>query len=123
MPTRSNRPCNHPGCAAYQTRHGYCEAHQRVGWQPARERGTRQQRGYGARWERLRAAVMRRDDYLCQSCYRQGNLTPAKDVDHIRPKSKGGADSLENLQALCRDCHKAKTIKERGNNTRRTRAV
>ncbi|MGE8515762.1 MAG: HNH endonuclease [Alcaligenes nematophilus] len=33
-------------------------------------------------------------------------------MDHIIPKSQGGTDDLENLQTICGDCHKAKTLKE-----------
>jgi 5-methylcytosine-specific restriction enzyme A len=33
-------------------------------------------------------------------------------VDHITSKAKGGSDDLENLQAICDDCHKAKTADE-----------
>jgi 5-methylcytosine-specific restriction protein A len=41
-------------------------------------------------------------------------LTKATDVDHIRRKADGGTDELENLQALCRVCHEAKTMVENG---------
>jgi len=42
----------------------------------------------------------------------QGRLKPAKEVDHIKPKFEGGTDDPKNLQAICRDCHKAKTKAE-----------
>jgi hypothetical protein len=32
------------------------------------------------------------------------------EVDHITPKSKGGKNSLDNLQLLHRHCHDLKTI-------------
>ncbi|MDE1465644.1 HNH endonuclease signature motif containing protein [Spartinivicinus sp. A2-2] len=40
-------------------------------------------------------------------------LTPANIVDHIKPKSQGGNDALENLQAICRPCHQKKTDQEK----------
>lgn len=36
-------------------------------------------------------------------------LASALDVDHIRPIAHGGEDVDENVQALCRPCHKLKT--------------
>jgi 5-methylcytosine-specific restriction endonuclease McrA len=34
------------------------------------------------------------------------------EVEHIVPLADGGTNDLENLQLLCRDCHKHKTIAE-----------
>ena len=50
-------------------------------------------------WRRVRAAVLARDR-CCVSCG-----APAEEVDHIRPVVMGGGDELENLRALCRQCH------------------
>ncbi|MFI8263670.1 HNH endonuclease [Streptomyces sp. NPDC085665] len=45
------------------------------------------------------------------SCARCGLefLPSAVDVDHIKPLALGGEDTDENVQPLCRPCHKAKT--------------
>lgn len=75
-------------------------------------RGSRQSRGYGTAWDKLRAYVMTRDAGLCQPCDELGRVTQAKAVDHIVPKSNGGTDDVENLQAICTDCHAAKTVLE-----------
>lgn len=75
---------------------------------------SRQSRGYGAEHDRNRKVVMMRDQYSCVPCAKQGRVTEANEMDHIVPKAKGGTDSLSNLQAICRDCHKAKTQKETG---------
>lgn len=80
------------------------------GWQG--QRGTRQQRGYGANWDRLRKVVMARDKGLCQPCRAADRVTIASEVDHITPKSAGGTDDLDNLQAICAACHKTKTAEE-----------
>ena len=82
------------------------------GWAPDTVRGSRQARGYGAEWERLRAEVMRRDERLCQPCLKAGRVTPGTECDHIVPKSQGGKDELSNLQSICSTCHRAKTSQE-----------
>ena len=79
-------------------------------------RTSRHARGYGAAWDRLRLQVLERDRYLCQCerCKAEDRLTLATEVDHIRPRSQGGTDSLENLQAIGRECHRIKTQAESG---------
>ena len=71
--------------------------------------GSRHERGYGAAWVKLRLTILNRDAYLCQHCLADGRPTTATDVDHIKPKAKGGTDDDDNLQSLCRPCHDAKT--------------
>ena len=75
---------------------------------------SRHERGYGAEWVRLREQVMKRDRYVCQPCHAKKFVTLATAVDHIIPKSKGGDDSLANLQAICDECHEEKTVAESG---------
>ncbi|MEO0033539.1 MAG: Klebsiella phage phiKO2 [Pseudomonadota bacterium] len=74
--------------------------------------GSRQSRGYGAEWDRLRARILKRDKYLCQACRRGSIAAMATDVDHIRPRHLGGGEDDGNLQALCGPCHRAKTSAE-----------
>ncbi|MFE3839401.1 HNH endonuclease [Pseudogemmobacter sonorensis] len=74
--------------------------------------GTRHQRGYGAAWDKLREIILCRDRRLCQQCLRAGKAGHAHAVDHIIPKSKGGTDDLDNLEALCKRCHAEKTAHE-----------
>ena len=73
---------------------------------------SRHARGYGAAWVKTRIRILRRDLHLCQPCLSAGRPTPATEVDHIKPKAKGGCDDDANLQAICTDCHKAKTERE-----------
>ena len=49
--------------------------------------------------------------YICNHC---GIVTYPEnlEVDHIQPIYQGGADSNENLQVLCVDCHKDKSADE-----------
>jgi 5-methylcytosine-specific restriction enzyme A len=76
-------------------------------WQ--HDRRSRHERGYGASWVKIRARILTRDHYLCQPCLAKNRPTPATEVDHVTPKAKGGTDDDDNLQAICHDCHKAKT--------------
>ena len=41
-----------------------------------------------------------RDNYTCQYCF-----GPARQADHVIPRRKGGADSLDNLVASCVPCN------------------
>lgn len=82
----------------------------RDGW--LGQRGTRHERGYGSAWDKLRLVILSRDCYLCQPCKHNGRVTPATAVDHIKPKSQGGTDDDDNLQAICGDCHAVKTAAE-----------
>lgn len=67
---------------------------------------------------RGRAAVERRERYLrmhplCARCESVGLVTAATVPDHKVPLWAGGKDDLEtNGQALCKDCHDAKTACE-----------
>jgi 5-methylcytosine-specific restriction endonuclease McrA len=53
-------------------------------------------------------------DVFCESCN-----APAVDIHHLEPRQMGGSktkDVIENLMALCRECHiKAETNKEFNN--------
>ena len=37
------------------------------------------------------------------------------EIDHIRPLSYGESNNRKNLQALCIECHKNKTMSEKAN--------
>lgn len=77
------------------------------------------QRLRGRRWMEIRRAVLS-DSPLCIKCFAQGRVTAAVEVDHIVPISRGGSDELENLQALCIECHRAKTRADIGAREART---
>lgn len=115
MPKAPPRPCTSPNCPNMVVKRGKCAEHQpRDGWTSwAKRQGTTKQRGYGKAWEKLRAAVLRRDKHLCQECLKAGIYKAGNQCDHIVPKADGGTDDMENLQILCKDCHKSKTLSER----------
>lgn len=130
MPSAAPKPCRHPGCGQLvRDGGGWCAVHKRVapGSFADRERGSRQDRGYGADWDKRRKRILERDGYLCQEHKRQGILKAVGDtpfsayVDHIKPKAECRAlgwtqeqiDDDTNLQTLCRSCHTAKTDREK----------
>lgn len=49
----------------------------------------------------LRFRVYERDGFACVICSSRAELT----LDHIRPESKGGLGTFDNLQTLCRSCN------------------
>jgi 5-methylcytosine-specific restriction endonuclease McrA len=58
---------------------------------------------YRAHTALTRRAVFARDHWVCQYC---GH--PAENVDHVIPRSKGGAHSWDNVVAACRRCNSRK---------------
>ena len=51
-------------------------------------------------WFELKNEVLKRDGYRCRYC--GGSAITA---DHITPRSRRGADTLDNLAATCNDCN------------------
>ena len=82
----------------------------KIGWPTT----SRHARGYGSEWTKRRERILARDRGICQPCLKLGNLHRGSEVDHIVPKSKGGTDDDSNLQTICREAHKAKTVTEQG---------
>jgi 5-methylcytosine-specific restriction protein A len=79
------------------------------GWKPDSVRGTRQQRGYGAPWEKTRKRIRARANDVCEPHAREGDIHLGCECDHIVPKSQGGSDDDSNLQWVCHPYHVAKT--------------
>lgn len=67
----------------------------------------------GRRLQRIRQQQLAANP-LCEHCKAKGIITLAKEVDHIKPLSKGGTDTPDNRQNLCVACHKAKTRRDMG---------
>ena len=109
MPQRAGKPCAAPGCANLVQSGAYCTEH-RLAMLREDLRPTAHERGYGADWQRLRLAHLRREP-LCRDPFQlhPEQLIPATDVDHIVPRSAGGTDEDRNLQSLCHECHSHKT--------------
>lgn len=58
-------------------------------------------------WQQVRKIVLDRDHYLCQVCYRQGLVTPANTVHHIKHLRECWEQrlNLNNLETICLECH------------------
>ena len=105
--------CGQPGCAALaEPGHSLCAAHAQA---RNAQRPTAAQRGYGSRWRRVRAVFLAAHP-VCGDPFglHPERVVAATDVDHVVPRRRGGADVVENLQALCRGCHSHKTQLELG---------
>ena len=54
--------------------------------------------------EEVRIAVWRRDEGKCSRCGNRKNL----EYDHIIPISKGGSNTVRNIELLCEECNRRK---------------
>ena len=111
MPSRSARPCSHPGCTTLVAEGSRCPAHARdldVQRDPAR------QRLYDRRWRKVRRAHLAQHPW-CEQCLREGIYTPAVDVHHL-VRHEGDIEKFYNglLESLCKQHHSAETAKEVG---------
>ena len=114
-PVVVKRPCSWPGCPVLVDR-GRCEMHRRQERKAIDERrGSAHERGYDHRWQRARAAYLR-EHPLCVHCRKQGRVTAASVVDHIKPHKGNKALFWDqgNWQGLCVKHHNQKTNSEDG---------
>lgn len=63
---------------------------------------------YRESYVKTRFMVLTRDNYTCQYCGRKAPEV-ILNIDHIKPKSKGGDNKIENLITACRDCNFGKS--------------
>lgn len=93
-------------CGQPATSGPYCEQHK-----PAQTRSAQPyRRGYSdPAYHRERQATLNRAAGACERC---GRYAPLQ-VDHIVPLRDGGANTRQNLQALCHECHARKTAADR----------
>lgn len=91
----------------------YCDEHQHI-FEEKRalyrarhdlRRGTPSSRGYDSTWAKVRKTYLMQHP-LCEQCQKEGRVTPAREVHHIKAISEGG-DRLDpaNFMAVCRACH------------------
>ena len=98
----------------------YCDEHKDMYKSSHRiyddRRGSPSKRGYDSSWTKFRSWFLSRNP-LCEMCKKEGKLTPANEVHHVKPLSEGGDRLNEaNCMALCHSCHSKITAEWR--NTR-----
>lgn len=112
MPTSPPQRCSHTdatGKCTELTTGGRCPQHRPPPWQT---RSTHWGKGSTRKSRAFRAEQLRREPN-CRTCAREGNTTPATQVDHILPLSQGGSEyDHANAQSLCAPHHDLKTRAE-----------
>ena len=78
--------------------------------QSDRDRATAEQRGYGARWQKIRSAYLSRHP-LCERCRVEGR-TKAGDLVHHKDRNPKN-NSYKNLESMCISCHDIEHKNER----------
>src|SRR5271155_1934423 len=110
MAMKPLKPCLAPGCSALSNE-SKCANHRKRSWATTYQQGTRQERGYGAAWQRLRKLIVADQPYcmIAKVCVeRTGHPAESTCVDHIVPKAAGGTDDERNLQGACEPCNTMK---------------
>lgn len=96
---RAAKVCSYPTCPNLQP----CPDHTLKPWAGSTRR-KRLPRG----WERLRRFILSRDP-ICKDGRACGGMALSKEVDHI---VNNDDHRPENLQGICRQCHRNKTQAE-----------
>lgn len=106
--------CAHPRCREQiEKPERYCEQHKRNTTQSQYNKDRRKhnkeyvQFYNSSEWKRIRKKALRRDDWLCQRCSKQGLIKSAEIVHHL-VETKDNWDlrlELSNLESLCFECH------------------
>lgn len=119
MPRKAKRVCTWPGCQA-TVDGGRCSKHANGSGfvrDPEVKRLYNSKRWQVIREEQLRLAIIPSlADYpLCVTCYRDGRLVKATEVDHIYPHRGDVVKFFAGpFQCLCKSHHSAKTKVELG---------
>lgn len=96
------RPCL--DCGVLTEASSYCPFHSRVrraARQRRKKRSPSSERTRSAAWKRLRHQCLLRDGFACVVCGSRVSL----EAHHLRAVADGGADSLDNLETRCFNCH------------------
>jgi 5-methylcytosine-specific restriction protein A len=112
MPSYPARQCSKAGCTALsRDGTGRCPDHPKEQWT---KRADAPKRITGRKLQKLRKDLFA-ESPLCVMCEANGRITRATQRDHIEPLSKTRIDRPDNygMQALCKECHDAKSKAER----------
>lgn len=64
----------------------------------------------------VKLRVINSQSKRCRYCDKRLKTTsdgiPLYDIDHIHMHAIGGSDEIDNLQALCLNCHRIKSVRE-----------
>lgn len=86
------------------------------------ERALSVSRTRGRKLQRIRKQILDGQP-LCVDCQAKGRVTEATEIDHIVPLYKGGTDTPDNRQPLCRPCHEDKTRQDMGHKHKQTTGI
>ena len=109
MPNMPLKACNRCG-QGHRNKTGYCD-NCKPSQQPDRDNAS--QRGYGYRWQKLRAVYLNKNTLaecercLLSNCKDRGRDIPADTVHHIKPVATHPdlRYRFDNLLAVARVCH------------------
>lgn len=112
MPTKPKRPCRYPGCPSLSDGL-YCEKHKKLtdAQYNKYQRDPETRKRYGSEWRKVRSRYIKAHP-LCEECLKHGLYTPAQEVHHILPLSRGGTNVVQNLMALCKPCHSSISVRD-----------
>lgn len=77
----------------------------------------------GRAGQKQRDRRLKRTNYLCEHCLKEGRSIRADVVDHIHPLALGGSDEDLNTQNLCDAHHDRKTRQDFGQKDKPTIGV
>lgn len=98
--------CAYPGCSEKVQGKSYCAKHDPNNRYDL-HRGSAADRGYGRKWEKVRAAYMSRYP-ICERCKAILNrVTSAFLVHHVTPLPEGELLDFDNMMSVCRNCHRS----------------
>ena len=114
MPRKPKRPCSYPGCPKL-TNGRFCEEHAKLEAKRYEkyDRDPAVKKRYGRAWKRIRDTYIAAHPF-CEQCKKNGTMTLAEEVHHIKPLSRGGTNQEDNLMSLCTSCHSEITALEGG---------
>ena len=59
-------------------------------------------------WLKKRFVIFERDGFKCRYCGRAAETGVVLEIDHVKPRSFGGSDDMENLVTACHECNMGK---------------
>jgi 5-methylcytosine-specific restriction endonuclease McrA len=75
-------------------------------------------------WAATRWKALRRDNFLCVPCLKEGKMTRSRIVDHIMEIADGGPEfEISNTQTICKEHHRIKTAENRRLRTARKKII